>query len=292
MSADHALVTPAPWVALKRFTDARIALGRVGHSLPTAAHLDFQLAHAQARDAVHLPFDPIGLAGELQGIGLPTLSLQSAASDRNTYLQRPDLGRRLSAPSLQALQKLMAPPQVAGPYDLAVVVADGLSALAVHHNAAPLLAALIHRLQADVAQPWAIAPVALVQQGRVAIGDEVGQTLGARAVVVLIGERPGLSSPASMGIYLTWSPHVGCSDAQRNCISNVRPAGLGIDSAADKLHYLLRRARVLGLTGVELKDESALSDLVSSRQAPALAPASAEMLRGAPQSRFSPTSHP
>ena len=255
-----ALVTPAPWSTLKRFTDARIALGRAGHSLPTAAHLDFQLAHAQARDAVHLPFDAAGLAAERERAGLPTLRLHSPAADRNTYLQRPDLGRRLSAPSLQALSHYMAQ---AGPevyFDLAVVVADGLSALAVHQNAVPLIAALRERLESDTQAPWRLAPVALVEQGRVAVGDEVGQALGARAVVLLIGERPGLSSPDSMGIYLSWAPRVGLTDAQRNCISNVRPAGLGVDAAADKLHYLLRRARSLGLTGVELKDDSALGD--------------------------------
>jgi len=254
-----ALVTPEPWSTLKRFTDARIALGRAGHSLPTAAHLDFQLAHAQARDAVHLPFDAAGLALDFERAGLTTLRLHSAAIDRNTYLQRPDLGRRLDAPSLQVLATWMAQPRPAAPYDLAMVVADGLSAQAVHQNAGPLIAALCKRLQADVQASWLLAPVALVEQARVAVGDEVGQALRARAVVVLIGERPGLSSPDSMGIYLSWSPHVGLTDAQRNCISNVRPAGLGVEGAADKLHYLLRRARHLGLTGVALKDDSALA---------------------------------
>jgi len=251
-----ALVTPAPWSTLKRFTDARIALGRAGHSLPTQAHLDFQLAHAQARDAVHLPFDAAGLASELDRAGCDTLYLHSAALDRNTYLQRPDLGRRLNAPSLQVLAHHMAARAPATPCGLAIVVADGLSALAVHHNAVPLIAALQLRLASDGQAPWLLAPVALVEQGRVAVGDEVGQVLGAQAVVVLIGERPGLSSPDSMGIYLSWSPRVGMTDAQRNCISNVRPAGLGVEEAADKLVFLLRRARALGLTGVALKDDS------------------------------------
>ena len=255
-----ALITPAPWSTLKRFTDARIALGRAGHSLPTAAHLDFQLAHAQARDAVHLPYAAAGLALNLELAGLPTLRLHSAAIDRNTYLQRPDLGRRLDAPSLQVLAKWMAQARPAAPYDLAMVVADGLSAQAVHQNAVPLIDALRKRLQSDAQAPWLLAPVALVEQARVAVGDEVGQALRARAVVVLIGERPGLSSPDSMGIYLSWSPQVGLTDAQRNCISNVRPAGLGVEGAADKLHYLLGRARNLGLTGVALKDDSALAD--------------------------------
>ncbi len=268
-----ALVTPAPWSTLKRFTDARIALGRAGHSLPTAAHLDFQLAHAQARDAVHLPFDAAGLALELEleRAGLATLRLHSAAADRNTYLQRPDLGRRLSAPSRQALGQHMDQARPLVPYDLAVVVADGLSALAVHQNAVPFIAALRERLALDAQAPWHLAPVALVEQGRVAAGDEVGQALGAGAVVVLIGERPGLSSPDSMGIYLSWAPQVGLTDAQRNCISNVRPAGLGVEAAAEKLHYLLRRARSLGLTGVALKDDSALGDPgLAARGAPQL----------------------
>ncbi|MDH4480639.1 MAG: ethanolamine ammonia-lyase subunit EutC [Rhodoferax sp.] len=259
-SRQPALVTPAPWGTLKRFTDARIALGRAGHSLPTAAHLEFQLAHAQARDAVHWPFDAASLALGLEHSGLATLQLRSAAADRNTYLQRPDLGRRLSEPSLQALTQWSAESPPAASYDLALVVADGLSALAVHQNALPLIAALRQRLQADNQTAWALAPVVLVEQARVAVGDEIGQVLGARAVVVLIGERPGLSSPDSMGIYLSASPRVGLTDAQRNCISNVRPAGLAVEQAADKLHYLLHRARTLGLTGVTLKDDSMLAD--------------------------------
>ncbi len=258
MSTAPALVTPTPWETLRRFTDARIALGRAGHSLPTAAHLEFQLAHAQARDAVHLPFDAVGVAAGLARIGLPALQLQSAAEDRTTYLQRPDLGRRLSASSLQALAGLDLQAGRRAAYDLSVVVADGLSALAVHQNAVPLLSALRARLESDPGAPWSLAPVALVAQGRVAVGDEVGQALGARAVLVLIGERPGLSSPDSMGLYLSWSPRVGLTDAQRNCISNVRPAGLSAEAAAEKLHHLLCRARAIGFTGVGLKDESAL----------------------------------
>jgi len=254
-----ALVTPAPWNTLRRFTDARIALGRAGHSVPTAAHLEFQLAHARARDAVHLPFDVQGLASNLEHSGLPTLRLHSAAANRDSYLQRPDLGRRLSAASLQALGQWSTEHPPVTPYDVALVVADGLSALAVHQNAVPLIAALRERFHSDLQHTWAVAPVALVEQGRVAVGDEVGQVLGARMVVVLIGERPGLSSPDSMGIYLSASPRVGLSDAQRNCVSNVRPAGLSVAAAADRLHYLLDRARALGVTGVALKDESVLA---------------------------------
>ena len=249
-------VTPAPWESLKRFTDARIALGRAGHSQTTAAHLAFQLAHAQARDAVHLPLDAATLSPELQALGLDVLPLHSAAPDREAYLQRPDWGRRLDAASRERLLRWRQTQPGAGPADLAFVVADGLSALGVMQNAVPLLAHLLERLHADAGQRWTLAPLVLVEQGRVAIGDEIGQVLGARCVVVLIGERPGLSSPDSLGIYLSWAPRVGLNDAQRNCISNVRNAGLPPERAAVKLLTLLQQARLQGLTGVALKDET------------------------------------
>lgn len=251
-----AAVTPTSWDSLKRFTDARIALGRAGHSQPTAAHLAFQLAHAQARDAVHLPLDAVGMTTSLQALGLDVWPLHSAASDRATYLQRPDLGRCLDAASRQRLEASHAAVPDSRPPDLAFVVADGLSALGVMQNAVPLLAALLPRLRADAALSWRMAPLTLVEQGRVAIGDEIGQLLGARCVVVLIGERPGLSSPDSMGVYFSWAPRVGLSDAQRNCISNVRAAGLSPERASLKLHSLLAQARRLQLTGVDLKDET------------------------------------
>ena len=247
-----------PWAALRQFTDARIALGRAGVSLPTAAHLDFQLAHAKARDAVHLALDAPQLAQSLdaaRGDQAPCLTLHSAAADRPTYLQRPDLGRRLDAASRAALDALEPPAQAPSPrpYDLAFVVVDGLSALAIEQNVVPFLRILQARIAAE---NWSIAPICIVEQGRVAIGDEVAERLGAKAVVVLIGERPGLSAPDSMGLYLTWMPRVGLLDASRNCISNVRPAGLGFDEAAYKLHYLLSQARQRQLSGVELKDET------------------------------------
>jgi ethanolamine ammonia-lyase small subunit len=248
-------VTAAGWQGLRRYTAARIALGRAGHSLPTGPHLAFQLAHAQARDAVHLPFDAAGVAASLQANGFETLSLHSAAADRPIYLQRPDLGRRLDDASRQQLLARRAGRSTAERFDVAFVVADGLSALAVHQNAAPLLAAITARLAAD-APPWRTAPVALVSQGRVAVGDETGELLDANAVVVLIGERPGLSSPDSLGLYITWAPRTGLTDASRNCISNVRPAGLSIDAAAAKLHYLLAESRRRQLSGVALKDET------------------------------------
>ena len=259
MNDQHPPVIANPWQALRQFTDARLALGRAGVSLPTAAQLDFQLAHARARDAVHLALDAPQLSQTLDAVlagqKTPCLTLHSAAADRTTYLQRPDLGRRLDAASRQALALLASPLQSATtrPYDVAFVVADGLSARAIEQNAAPFLASMTPRLAAE---NWLIAPVCVVLQGRVAIGDEVGEMLGAKLVVVLIGERPGLSSPDSMGLYLTWMPHVGLLDASRNCISNVRPAGLGIEAAADKLHHLLTQARARQLSGVDLKDDT------------------------------------
>ena len=251
--ADNGLVTANPWQSLRRFTAARIALGRSGVSQPTVPQLAFQLAHARARDAVHLALDPAALADALQAAcALPCLSLHSAAPGRDIYLQRPDLGRRLDDASRQAL--LRRPAAAAPGHDLAIVIADGLSALAIEQNAAPFLRALMARLAAD---NWTLAPLAIVAQGRVPVGDEVGELLGARAVLVLIGERPGLSSPDSMGLYLTWAPKTGLTDASRNCISNVRPAGLSYDEAAFKLHYLLSEARKRQLSGVALKDETA-----------------------------------
>lgn len=247
------VVTANPWQSLRRFTAARIALGRSGVSQPTAPQLAFQLAHARARDAVHLALDHAALGEALGGAcGLPCLHLHSAAENRHIYLQRPDLGRRLDGASRQSLQQHGQ--QGRGGYDLAFVVADGLSALAIEQNAMPFLREMMARLRGE---PWSLAPLAIVRQGRVAVGDEVAQLLGARAVVVLVGERPGLSSPDSMGLYLSWAPQVGLTDASRNCISNVRPAGLGYSEAAFKLHYLLAQARLRQLSGVALKDETA-----------------------------------
>lgn len=248
-------VTANPWETLRQFTDARIALGRAGVSLPTSAHLAFQLAHAQARDAVLVALDVPDLVQALSAASgnQPCLTLHSAAADRTRYLQRPDLGRRLDNASRETLEgsKQAAPKESVRPYDLALVVVDGLSALAVAQNAAPFLGVLQRQMAAE---NWSIAPLCIVSQGRVAIGDEVGERLGARAVVVLIGERPGLSSPNSMGLYLTWMPRVGLRDNSRNCISNVRPAGLGYEKAACRLHYLLTQARQRQLSGVNLKD--------------------------------------
>lgn len=257
--------TDDPWSALRRFTAARIALGRAGVSIPTRAHLAFQLAHAQARDAVHSPFDAEAVGAALRAAAAPSwplaeaLVLDSAAADRATYLRRPDLGRRLSDVARAALvaadsaDRDRGGPDGASPPDLAIVVADGLSARAVQAHAAPLVGILVERL---VAAGWRLAPMVVVRQGRVAVGDEIGEALGARAVLVLLGERPGLSSPDSLGAYLSWAPRAGLTDAQRNCVSNIRPEGLPIDAAAGRLLWLLQAARARGLTGVGLKDES------------------------------------
>ncbi|TDT15863.1 ethanolamine ammonia-lyase light chain [Ilumatobacter fluminis] len=255
-----AIVTNDPWRRLDRFTDARIGLGRAGVSLPTNRTLEFQLAHARAKDAVHLPLDADALVDRLAGIeptvNRPIRRLHSMAVDRTSYLQRPDLGRRLDAASRDALMAIGAPAA-----SLAIVVVDGLSSLAVQQHAAPMVDALVGLLADAGSDPnahgsWTLAPVCIVEQGRVAIGDEVGALLDARAVVVLIGERPGLSSPDSLGIYLTWGPRVGLSDANRNCISNIRPGGLDFGTAAERLLHLLVGARHLGRTGVDLKDRS------------------------------------
>ncbi|MEO4047141.1 ethanolamine ammonia-lyase subunit EutC [Pseudomonas sp. CAU 1711] len=248
-----------PWQALRRLTPARIALGRAGSSLPTAAQLDFQHAHAQARDAVHLAFDHAALAAGLAERGRPSLHLRSAAADRHTYLQRPDLGRRLHPDSAALLRQ-----QPRG-HDLAIVIADGLSALAVQRHALPFLERL-EELTAE--EGWRLAPVALVEQGRVAVADEIGELLGARMVVILIGERPGLSSPDSLGLYFTWAPRVGLTDAQRNCISNVRLEGLSYGVAAHKLLYLMREACRRQLSGVNLKDEAQVPSLAPGLEGP------------------------
>lgn len=241
-------VTPQPWASLRRYTAARIALGRSGASVPTSAHLAFQQAHAEARDAVHTPLDADALLAGLRASGEAPLRVQSRAATRAIYLQRPDLGRRLgeaSAALLAGRQSLRA--------DLAFVLADGLSALALQRQALPLFTALRERLLQEGGWTW--APPVVARQARVALGDEIGALLNARCVVVLIGERPGLSAPDSLGVYFSWAPRIGLVDAERNCISNVRPEGLAPTAAAIKLHALLREARTRQLSGVALRDE-------------------------------------
>ncbi|KJZ38737.1 ethanolamine ammonia-lyase [Pseudomonas fluorescens] len=251
-----------PLLELRRLTPARIALGRTGTSMPTSAQLDFQYAHAQARDAVHLPFDHAELSKQLAEIGRASVLLHSAAADRNSYLQRPDLGRKLSDPSAQTLRNYAAANP--GGVDLVIVVADGLSALAVHRHTLPFL----KRLEEQVlAEGWSVSPVMLVEQGRVAVADEIGELMGAKMTVILIGERPGLSSPDSLGLYFTYNPKVGLTDAFRNCISNVRLEGLSYGMAAHRLVYLMREACCRQLSGVNLKDEAQLQTLDSDTSA-------------------------
>ena len=246
-------VTIHPWQALRRLTHARIALGRTGVSQPSAAQLAFGLAHAQARDAVHAELAQDSILAQCAELLPQAVGLHSAAGSRHQYLQRPDLGRRLAATSLHNLQALAT-----APCDLAIVIGDGLSARAVEKHAAPLLRALLARLAADAeCADWRLAPLCLVSGARVAIGDEIGAVLQARCVVVLIGERPGLSSPESMGLYLSWAPRPGLSDAERNCISNIHTAGLSYQAAALKAHYLLAQAQRRGYSGVALKEASA-----------------------------------
>jgi ethanolamine ammonia-lyase small subunit len=236
-----------PWTVLRRATRARIGLGRAGDGLPTRALLDFQEAHALARDAVHAPFDAEGVAAAVTGqTGLSVLHLSSQAADRATYLQRPDLGRLPDPADLARLPS--------GNYDAAFVIADGLSAAAVHAHAVAVLRETLARLP----KAWRIAPVVTARQARVALGDSIGERLGAAMVVVLIGERPGLSAADSLGIYLTFAPRPGRVDSERNCISNIRPPdGLDYGAAAAQLAALMTAARTLGKTGVELKIEPA-----------------------------------
>ncbi|KPP97894.1 ethanolamine ammonia-lyase subunit EutC [Marinobacter sp. HL-58] len=258
MSKRPSLVTENVWRVLRQFTDARIGQGRAGVSLPTGELLKFQLAHARARDAVHFPLDVDRLVRDLEGsaAALPTQSpllLKSRAEDRLTYLQRPDLGRILSPDS----EALLADNRGSNgdPFDAAIVIADGLSAIAIQNNAVPMINRLLSDL-ADRKKAWRLAPLSIVEQGRVAIGDQIGESLGARMVIIMIGERPGLSSPDSLGIYLTWGPEQGLSDARRNCISNVRPAGLSVEHASERLLYLMDEAARLGTSGVALKDRT------------------------------------
>jgi ethanolamine ammonia-lyase small subunit len=237
-----------PWSLLRSYTEARIGLGRTGASLPTSEVLKFSMAHAQARDAVRTAMDWTAVEQGLDALGLPTLHIASQAADRDLYLRRPDLGRRLDAPSRDALATA-APTQP----ELLLVIGDGLSSTALTANAVATIAALLPHVQTS---GWQLAPVLLATQARVALGDDAGEILGARAVIMLIGERPGLTSPDSLGAYLTWEPRVGRKDSERNCVSNIRKGGLTAEEAAFKIAWLLREAFHRRLTGVALKDES------------------------------------
>jgi len=231
-----------PFARFRAATRARIGLGRSGDAVPMRPLLDFQLAHAQARDAVHGRVDWNRVAETLPPG--PVLTVQSAAPDRQTYLRRPDLGRRLDEASAASLSS-------GGGWDLALVIADGLSAAAAQAWAAPTVTAILDRLTG-----WRVAPVVFAEQARVAIGDPIGEKLGAQLVAVLIGERPGLSAADSLGIYLTYAPRTGRRDSERNCISNIHGGGLSPSQAADKLVWLATEARHLRLTGVDLKEDA------------------------------------
>ncbi|MBL8564572.1 MAG: ethanolamine ammonia-lyase subunit EutC [Hyphomicrobiaceae bacterium] len=237
-----------PWLSLAALTPARIALGRAGASLPTREVLSFALAHAQARDAVHAGLDRPALARSLAALGLATVEVESEADGRDRYLARPDLGRRLAAPSRERLESLAH-----APCDLCLMVGDGLSATAVAEHSPALIGAFLpHAARLGLK----LAAVVIARGARVALGDDVALTLNARAVAVLIGERPGLSAADSLGIYLTYGARPGMTDAQRNCISNVRPLGLAPSEAAARLAWLVEAALSRGITGVDLKDES------------------------------------
>lgn len=242
------MIADDPWITLKGFTDARIGLGRSGTGMPTREVLAFSMAHAQARDAVKTPIEWPAIEKDLAALGLETRQVASAAPDRDTYLRRPDLGRRLSAQSRQELAEL-SPSET----DLLIVIGDGLSSTAVTANAVRAVTALLPHVRKN---EWRLGPVVLATQARVALADDAGEFLKARAVVMLIGERPGLSSPDSLGAYLTWEPRVGRKDGERNCISNIRTGGLSADEAAFRIAWLLREAFRRRLTGFNLKDES------------------------------------
>ncbi|QKP78662.1 ethanolamine ammonia-lyase subunit EutC [Methyloligella sp. GL2] len=230
---------------LKRFTEARIGLGRFGAGLPTAAHLDFSEAHARARDAVHASCDADAIEATLKAAGREVIRVKSQAADRATYLRRPDLGRKLDAESAQALR------DIGNDGGVAIIISEGLSAYAVNTYGAETALAV-----AEALEPQGIAPIVLAEQGRVALSDPIGEALNVRLAIILIGERPGLSAADSLGAYLTFDPKSGRSDADRNCISNIRKGGISPKDAAAKIAWLATRAFELGLTGTKLKDDA------------------------------------
>lgn len=241
-------VPPDPWADLRRHTPARIGLGRSGVALPMVEVLRLAAAHAQARDAVHVALDVAALEAQLHGDGWHCVNVSSRAASRDEYLRRPDLGRRLPPADATRLQD-----HAAGDVDLAIVIGDGLSAVAVQRHAPPLLVAL----RAVLGDTMTLAPPVIATQARVALADEIGALLQARVALILLGERPGLSSPDSLGAYLTHAPAVGRNDAERNCVSNIRPQGLPPERAAQRIAWLLRESLRRGISGVALKDDSA-----------------------------------
>ncbi|HNO26877.1 MAG TPA: ethanolamine ammonia-lyase subunit EutC [Leptospiraceae bacterium] len=245
--------SPDSWEELKKFTDARIALGHTGAALPTKARLEFQLAHAMARDAVHAKLNFALLEERLKFTGLPVLHLHTEARDRHLYLKRPDLGRRLSEESAELLKKHSSSIRNKD-IDLCIIVGDGLSSYAVERNVPGFLKEFLASAPKEVQ----FAPIVLAEGARVALSDEIGEGFGVKIAVMLIGERPGLSSPDSLGLYFTYGPRVGKNDADRNCISNIRPEGLDWKAASEKAWYLLKKSFSLKLSGVNLKDDMSL----------------------------------
>jgi ethanolamine ammonia-lyase small subunit len=222
--------------------------------LTTEDVLRFQLAHAEARDAVHVPLDGDALAARIAALACDVVRVATPATGRDVYLRRPDLGRLLEPESAERLESVRR-----GDFDIAIVVADGLSSRAITNHAVPLLSRLIPKF-AD--KGLSRAPVVIAEGARVALGDEIAARLGARLVLVLIGERPGLSSPDSLGAYLTYAPRSGLTDAERNCVSNIRPGGLDVEAASSKIAWLVEKAFALGISGVLLKDESSTESLL------------------------------
>ncbi|MDO6513527.1 ethanolamine ammonia-lyase subunit EutC [Neptuniibacter sp. 2_MG-2023] len=255
-------LTENDWAGLKRYTDARIALGRAGTSIPTQAMLSFQMDHGNARDAVHLPLDIDKLCSELQDQAVTPILLKSRAQGRTEYLQRPDLGRRLSVASAATLTSFAE--TIEPSMQACITIVDGLSSFAIQSHAANFFKQISLRLKEEGITQM---PPCLVEQGRVAVGDEIGDILNAQLMILLVGERPGLSSPDSLGVYFTYKPKLGFSDANRNCISNIRPAGMSYEAAADKLIWLIKQSLQLDYSGVELKDQS---DSIESLEEPKL----------------------
>ena len=249
-----------PWQELRQYTDARIALGRAGNSLPTSAHLAFQLDHARARDAVHLSLDYDLLNKKLAKFDLPVLELASCALSREIYLQRPDLGRSLSEKSIAQLQQHRSVTNKK--YDIAIVITEGLSSFAITENIEKMLTVLIPAL---LEMGLSLAPLSIVKQGRVAIADDVGFHLKATMSLILIGERPGLSSPDSLGAYFTYHPEPQCPDSKRNCLSNIRQRGMSYEQATGRLTYLIAEAIKRHYSGVELKDETEISNALAGK---------------------------
>ena len=252
MNKKELLIQPDPWISLRSLTSARIALGRTGVSVPLAESLAFKLAHANARDAVYDLLDKAILVEGIQQLQHPLLLLQSAAANRQQYLQRPDYGRRLNEDAVQRLEL----EQTGSSYDICISIADGLSATAVNKHAIPLLQVLMPLLKHA---GFSIAPICIIEQGRVAISDHTGQLSRATLSLIVLGERPGLSSADSLGAYLTYQPQQGTTDERRNCISNIRPGGLSVEQSAQKILLLIQESFRLKLSGIQLKDDTALS---------------------------------